>query len=335
MSKIFLTGMTASQASYNANTKNIGFAYAIYSSLIEDGHEVTWSDPDLSLTLEDLSSYDVVLVGISPITSLSANRAYGALNLIDMLWESPKLKFFIDAPNTLQIASSLKSINASPVSLLKDFYSYRKGYSAVISDVKVTSRISNAVFRLVNEDWPVTIYPNLPWRGSKQLGLKLLPNAVKNIFGINLDSYLLTEPPVYFDKKDKWIVENNLSKDTAKLMETLSFPTSPMKWNKGWTDVQVVEQISRSSGVIIGPHRGDGSWWSYRYVQALNSLTPIYTSWVETSPLGASWSHLAPYIEDIGPDARMALAIEQRQSYINNIPSKEAAIATLKQLLSI
>jgi hypothetical protein len=335
MSKIFLTGMTASQASYNANTKNIGFAYAVYSSLIEDGHEVTWSDPELSLTSDDLSSYDVVLVGISPITSLSANRAYGALNLIDMLWESPKLKFFIDAPNTLQIASSLKSINANPVNLMKDFYSYRKGYSAVISDIAVASRISNAVAKLVKEDWPTTLYPNLPWRGDKSLGLKLLPNAVKNLFGINLDSYLLTDPPVYFDKRDKWVVENNLSKETEKLLGTLSFPTSPMKWNKGWTDVQVVEQIVRSSGVVIGPHRGDGSWWSYRYVQALNSLTPIYTSWVETSPLGASWSHLAPYIEDIGPNGRMVLAIEQRESYISNIPSKEVAIANLKHLLSI
>ena len=327
--------MTASQASYNANTKNIGFAYAVYSSLIEDGHEVTWSDPELSLTSDDLSSYDVVLVGISPITSLSANRAYGALNLIDMLWESPKLKFFIDAPNTLQIASSLKSINANPVNLMKDFYSYRKGYSAVISDIAVASRISNAVAKLVKEDWPTTLYPNLPWRGDKSLGLKLLPNAVKNLFGINLDSYLLTDPPVYFDKRDKWVVENNLSKETEKLLGTLSFPTSPMKWNKGWTDVQVVEQIVRSSGVVIGPHRGDGSWWSYRYVQALNSLTPIYTSWVETSPLGASWSHLAPYIEDIGPNGRMVLAIEQRESYISNIPSKEVAIANLKHLLSI
>jgi hypothetical protein len=335
MSKIFLTGMTAPQASYNANIKNLSFAFAIYKALVEDGHTVVWGDPDLSLTESDLESYDSVLVGISPITSLSANRAYGALNIIDLLWESSKLKFFIDAPNTLQIASSLKSIDANPVNLMKDFYSYRKGYSSVVSDVGVASRISSAVSKLTKENWPTTLYPLLPWNAGRSLGLKLLPNAVKNLYGINLDAYLLTEPPAYFDKRDKWAVDVHTSKDVIKLLETLSFPTSPMKWNKGWTDEQVLEQISRSSGALIGTHKSDGSWWSYRYVQALNTLTPIYTSWNETSLLGPSWGHLAPYIEDIGHDARLKLAMEQRESYIKNIPTKEVALESLKQLLSI
>lgn len=327
--------MTATQSSYSANSKNIGFAYAIHKALTEDGHDVTWADPDLTLTINDLNSYDSVLVGISPITSLSANRVYGALNLISLLWESPKLKFFIDAPNTLQIASSLKSIDANPLNLMKEFYSYRKGYSSVISDVAVSSRISDAVSRLVRNDWPITMYPVLPWRGNRQLGLKLLPNAIKNIVGINLDSYLLTDIPVYFDKRDKWVVDTNPSKETVKLIDTLSFPTSPMKWNKGWTDAQVLDQISRSAGVLISPCRSDGTWWSYRHIQALNSLTTIYTSWSETSPLGPSWSHLAPYIEDIGPDSRLHLAMDQRESYIRNIPAKNEALAKLKQLLGI
>ena len=327
--------MTSTQASYSANSKNIGFAFAIHKALTEGGHEVTWADPDLALTSDDFESYDSVLVGISPITSLSANRVYGALNIVDMLWGSPKLKFFIDAPNTLQIASSLKSIDTNPLNLMKEFYSYRKGYSSVISDVKVSSRILNAISKLVKNDWPMTLYPSLPWKRNRQLGLKLLPNAVKNLVGINLDSYLLTEVPVYFDKRDKWVVDTSPSKETAKLIETLAFPTSPMKWNKGWTDAQVLEQISRSAGVLISPCRGDGTWWSYRYVQALNSLTTIYTSWSETSPLGASWSHLAPYIEDIGSDARLQLAMNQRDSYIKNIPTKEDALARLKQLLEI
>lgn len=325
--------MTASQASYSANTKNISFAFAIYKCLTDAGHTVVWKDPEISTTSVDLEEYDSVLVGISPITSLSANRVYGALNTIDLLWKSPKLKFFIDAPNTVQIASSLKSIDSNPLSLLKDFYSYRKGYSAVVSDVAVASRISNAVTRLTKEEWPTTIYPALPWKQIGQIGLKILPNATKNLVGLNLDSYLLTDPPAYFDKREKWVVDNHLNKDMVKLIDTLSFPTSPMKWNKGWTDSQVLDQISRSSGVIISPCKSDGSWWSYRYVQALNSLTPIYTSWSETSPLGASWGHLAPYIEDLGDNERLRLAIDQRESYVQNIPTKEAALESLEQLL--
>lgn len=327
--------MTASQASQSANSKNISFAFAIHKCLTDGGHTVDWKDPEISFTKSDLESYDTVLVGISPITSLSANRAYGALNIIDLLWESSKLKFFIDAPNTVQIASSLKSIDSNPLNLMKDFYSYRKGYHSVISDVAVASRISNAVSKLMKNDWPVTIYPTLPWKNNNELGLKLLPNAVKNVVGINLDSYLLTDPPIYFDKRDKWVVDNHLNKEIVKLIDTLSYPTSPMKWNKGWTDSQVLDQISRSSGVIISPCKSDGSWWSYRYIQAINTLTPVYTSWVETSSLGSSWNHLAPAIEDLGYDGRVRLALEQRDSYVANIPKKEDALEILKQILAI
>lgn len=327
--------MTASQASPSANSKNISFAFAIYKCLTEAGYSVDWKDPEISINSIDLEEYDSVLVGISPITSLSANRAYGALNIIDMLWDNPKLKFFIDAPNTVQIASSLKSIDSNPLNLLKDFYSYRKGYNSVVSDVRVTSRMSSAVHKLMKKDWPTTIYPSLPWKKNKQLGLKLLPNAVKNLVGLNLDSYLITDPPIYFDKRDKWVVDNHLNKEIVKLIDTLSFPTSPMKWNKGWTDSQVLDQISRSSGVIISPCKSDGSWWSYRYVQAINTLTPIYTSWIETSSLGPSWSYLAPAIEDLEHNDRAILALEQRDSYIENIPTKEDALEILKQLLAI
>lgn len=327
--------MTASQASQSANSKNISFAFAIHKCLTEAGHLVDWKDPEISLTSLDLEQYDSVLVGISPITSLSANRAYGALNIIDILWGNPKLKFFIDAPNTVQIASSLKSIDSNPLNLVKDFYSYRKGYSSVVSDIAVTSRISNAASKLMKEDWPTTIYPSLPWKTNNQLGLKLLPNAVKNLVGLNLDSYLITKPPIYFDKRDKWVVDNHLNKDIIKLIETLSFPTSPMKWNKGWTDLQVLDQISRSSGVIVSPCKSDGSWWSYRYIQAISTLTPIYTSWVETSSLGPCWSHLASAIEDLEHNDRVRLAIEQRDSYIENIPTKEDALEILKQILAI
>jgi hypothetical protein len=334
MSKILLTGMTAPQASYSANTKNVSFAFAIYKCLTDAGHTVVWQDPEISINKIDLEEYDSVLVGISPVTSLSANRVYGALNIIDLLWKSSKLRFFIDAPNTAQIASSLKSIDSNPISLMKDFYSYRKGYSAVISDVAVASRISNAISKLVKEDWPTTIYPSLPWKTDNEIGLKTLPNAVKNLAGLNLDSYLLTEPPVYFDRREKWVVDSHSDKATAKLINTLSFPTSPMKWNKGWTDAQVLDQISRSAGVIISPYKSDGTWWSYRYVQAINSLTPIYTSWTETSPLGASWSYLAPYIEDLGEDQRFQLATEQRSLYVKNIPTKQKALEILEQLLN-
>jgi hypothetical protein len=108
-----------------------------------------------------------------------------------------------------------------------------------------------------------------------------------------------------------------------------------MKWNKGWTDEQVYEQIKRSSGAIISVNKGDGSWWTYRYIQALNAGTPVYTSWAETSNIGESWSHLAHTIEDMSDSVKVGLSIRQRIDYLKNIPNKTESIKQLESLLGL
>ena len=110
MSKILLTGMTAPQSSLKSNLRNISFSYAMYSALIDAGHEVEWVDPKIDITKKELESYDSVLVGIAPITSLSANKMYGALNIINLMWGSKKLTLLADAPNISQISTTLRSI---------------------------------------------------------------------------------------------------------------------------------------------------------------------------------------------------------------------------------
>lgn len=328
--------MTAPQASFNANVKCFSFAGAIHKVLVSAGHQVTWEDPDLSKTFTDLDQFDAVLVGVGPITSIGANRVYGALSIIDLMWKSPKLSLFIDAPNTVQILGSLRAIDSNPSNLLKEFYSYRKGYSTVVSDLVISSRISNAATRLMHEEWPTTIYPSLPWKTDQDAGKKLPKNALKNFLGLNFDSHFLVPgEPVTVEKRLKWAVDTYNNKDTKKLTATLGLPTSPMKWNKGWTDLEAVDQILRSSGAIVSPYRGDGTWWSYRYVQAMNSSTPVYSDWTETSALGKSWSYLAPAIEDMTHQERLELSTEQMISYLDAIPNKNVSTTNLENALRI
>jgi hypothetical protein len=108
-----------------------------------------------------------------------------------------------------------------------------------------------------------------------------------------------------------------------------------MKWNKGWGDEQVMLQISRSIGAIISPDQKDGTWWSYRYIQAMNSNTPVVTDWTESQNLSADWSVLASAIDSMSEEKRDLLATAQREIYSASIKGKKASSNALESILGV
>lgn len=333
MSKIFITGMSAPQVSPNANSRSLSFAGVLNLALTDARHDVTWSDPSVHMTSELLDQYDCVLVGVAPLTSVGSNRAYGALHIINKMWDSGKLTLFVDSPNASQIEVSLRAISKNHDNLVKPFYSYRKEYDFVASDVVARSSVLMGIERLLEDDWVSTIYPALPWKYGNQV--KLPANAKVNLESINLDSYLLTDVSVNNDRREKWVVDSPNSPWAKDTVQTISLPHSPMKWNKGWTDEQVFDQICRSIGVLISPDKKDGTWWNYRYIQALNSGTPIVTDWKESHGIGDAWGLLASNIDSMSQSKRDLIAIAQRESYFANIPTKKAALEKLQQSLHL
>ena len=329
MSKVFLTGMSAPQASPSANQKALSFAGAINKVLTAGGHEVTWASPSVYMTAESLDKFDAVLVGVSPISSMGANRVYGALSVINTLKDSDKLTLFIDTPNPSQIEPSLKSVISSPETLTKPFFSYRKEYSNVISDKDLLKSVLSGVEYLYTEEWVTTIFPMLPWKSD----IRVSTNAKKNLVGLNLDSHLLTYEPIIHDRRPKWAVDSLSTTWAKSTIATLSLPNSLMKWNKGCTDTQVLEQISRSIGAIVSPDKRDGTYWSYRYVQAMSTNTPVVTDWKESQYLGDAWNVLADSIDTMSQDKRDLIATAQREIYFVSIPSKEQSLAKLQQTI--
>ena len=334
MANIYLTGMTASQASANANNRSLSFSGVLYKVLISAGHNVTWGDPQVAYTAEDLDKYDSVIVGIAPLTSLASNRVYGALSIIDQMWSSPKLTLLIDAPTVDQIDVSLRAIWSSPKALVKDFYSYRKDYAKIASSKQIQARLLDCIDRLLNQTWPKTIYPALPWKDIADIYKNLPGGSVQSLHDVSLDSYLLVDPDETA-KAEKWVIESTDAKWSESVTRTVTRPVSPMKVNKGWTDEQVADQIARSVGVIISPHKKQGTWWSYRYIQALNAGTPVATEWKESGRIGDSWSVLAAGIDSGSEEYRNLIATAQREAYLANIPDKLEAMAKLKKVLAI
>lgn len=335
MSHVLITGMSAPHASSDTNKRSLSFAGVIRHVLEQNGHTVTQDDPELSWNINDLDQYDAVLVGLSPLTSLSANRVYGALNLIDLLLESDKLKLFIDAPEPTRITASLRAIMKTPDNLTKTFYSYRQGY-ALASVPGMAQNLLDVVSYLLNEKWPTTLYPSLPWAGTGKVISQLPAGVAETLMPVNFDSYLLTQQDqLEVEKRDKWVVENYNTTWTKNQTSILRYTSVPMKWHKGWTDNQVLAQISTGIGSLISPHQTGGTWWTYRLIQSMNACTPVVTDWRESSALGESWTYLASHIEDLTLDQRIELARQQMEAYIASIPSRRDATVDLYGALDL
>ena len=335
MSKILITGMSASHASEKANSRSLSFAGVMKLVLEQQGHEVIQENPEVSWNLNDLEQYDSVLVGISPITSLSANHVYGALSVIDVLLDSPKLRLFIDAPEPGKITASLRAMVKTPDNLTKPFYSYRRGFTHA-SQPNMLNNLIEVIEALLTKPWPITLYPSLSWTDEIEHVANFLPEGARDsLKAINLDAYLIsTQEMIDIERRDKWVVENYSTKWVKSTASTLSTPTVPMKWNKAWTDSQVYAQIASGIGALIPPYPSS-TWWSYRYIQCMNAATPIATNWKESQLLGSSWTHLASSIESMSKEERLALATQQRNAYLENVPTRREAAINLSQALGL
>lgn len=335
MTLVLLTGMTSSQASSAANVRNKSYAQAIHDGLVLYGHTVVWADPSMRLSNSALNDYDAVVVGLAPITSLAANRTYGALDIIERMWNDDRLSLFIDAPHPGQIFSSLRAIARKPENLVKSFYSYRPFYTEA-SDPSNHTRLMRAVELLLGEDWPTTLYPALPW-DERDIVNDLPEGAATGLTGFNLDSILFqkSNPAQIEHNISYWVTDNVKSKWLEKAIPNLLYTVYPMKVNKGVTDETVAHNIRYSVGSLITPQKGGDTWWTYRYVQSLEEGIPIATEWRDSHRLGPAWDVLPAAIEHMPFKDRGELALFQRQQYESAIQHKSQAIENLSAELGL
>lgn len=333
MSTILLTGMTASQASPSANSKSRQFAHSLYSALTSAGHTVNWTDPEITWQSQDLEQkYDAVLIGVAPLTSLAANRTYGALSLISTAFNSAKTCFFIDAPEPAQIIDSLESVARGKSNLFKPFYSYRKHYNEVLNSTH-RARIDTAIHLLSSQRWPLTLYPKLPW---EQKPLSLNAEQTGLPFGINLDAFaVMKNRPFVSERENVWAIDSYRTKWALSVAKGLVYPTTPMRQSKGSTDSDVNEIMDAALGSIISPQKSGGTWWTNRYPQALNALSPIATEWRESSHIGDAWNYLPAAIEGLSAKERLDLSHTQKEQYLAAVNTTDSALYELESLLGL
>lgn len=321
MTRVLLTGMTATQTSVAYHSRSATFAGLMHDAFRLAGHEVFMMDPNVYWARSELmADYDLVLVGIAPVTGLPANRAYGALSVIDHLWgsNSARLAFYVDAPEPARIWASLRSIENRPENLTKPFFSARKGYELAVQP-RVTERLLHACDLLLHVRWPKLVVPQLPWHSSDRLLNQLPEGSLRDAIFANLDPFLHISAEVATSSERRWMHERAhpvwlRSQEGSLTMPIMDITEVARRKAPDGGDEAVMREMAGSHGTLISPWR-DGTWWTPRIWQSLSMDTPVATDWHESSVLGAPWSTLATSIEGLSRAEAAELAIEQRRVY--------------------
>lgn len=327
--KVLFTGMSSSHCKPGKNQsffKTLAKAYEEFAT-------VTWSEPKLNWTLQDLNNFDEIVFGFSPPTSMGANHLYGAINTLNLLFESPKLKMVVDSSQVWQYKNSLRAFKRDPDQIFGSFYAARKNYSqAKKSNLRDAAEVLS--YKLTNSEWPVTYIPTLPWHSAEEMSAKVSFIPPEKLVSVNLDSLLLEKKTPEIGRANQWAVDNVKSSWFSTTKNTLRFPALSVKNSTKPKDTEAWERINSSMGLVVAPQdRNVGTWWSYRYIQALNSTTPVATYWQESGKLSAEWGLLAYQLEDMQPYERQHIAFQQVKQYQQEIPDKDSAIKTIKKMV--
>lgn len=321
--KILFTGMTSSHCN---PSKNVGF-FNTLGKLLSEKVTLEWDTPRLDWTAEKLSNYDVVVFGLVPPTSPSANRAYAAINFLNLVWDSPKLRLVIDTPQLWQYRASLKATAANPTkAIFSPFFMKRYDYLPASRDPKVVANIQEVASKLYSDNWPKTLFPKLPWTITENVRKSLGVNPEGDLVGLNLDSYLLIPGVYQKDRANHWSADDVRLSWVKELSETVANEITDVRVTRSFDDNASLEMISSSVGLLFPPQeRMTGTWWSYRLIQALNTKTPVATNWTETVDFAPEWAMLAYQIEDLTASDRIALAEAQKTEYTYAVPTKSQA----------
>lgn len=331
--QILMTGTTSPQASHALNARCLSFTGAVAEALRAGGHDVALLEPDMSWTADDLAQYDSVIVGVAPFTSVAANHAYAALRALNTLWGDSRLRLLLDAPRPTQIGASLRSLNVTPNNLTKAFYARRKNYR-LACEPETRAELQSAVTRLLEEQWPATLYPTLPWHSEHEVRDQVETNLQSSLVGVAVDAFLVSDvPPMIRPRQRRWLSDDVKATWTQRLAPTLGHAVQPVRSSSTQTDEDASRRLAESTGALVAPTR-EGTWWSTRYIQALNSGTPVATDWRSAGKIGSAWEVLPSAVEDLTDEGKIDLAWSQLESYMKHTQTPDEVAAVLTDAVS-
>lgn len=332
---ILLTGATAAHVSPSKNEKTRTFSGDIYNALVSSKNRVTWVEPSVFMSYDYISDFDAVIVGLAPPTSTAAHRIYGALSVIGYGLDAGNVSIILDAPEPKKVWYGLKSIQKNPQSLFKGFYSKRKEYKATEKE-EIFSHILVTVHRLIEDFWPTTIFPSLPWMSFSSVSSYVPRTSEKNLVGLCFDGkYLSGKTTGSMRSNPEYWLSDKLSSPWSKKQEKLlTLPVEAMRSSRWEGDVEATKKFDKALACLVSTYGKGDPWWSSAISQCLSSGVPVVSDWTLTSILGPSWRHIPHNLEEMSREEIYNLANDQLFSYKNSVLKWDSSVKLLQDSIS-
>lgn len=289
---------------------------------------------------EDITQYDALLFGVSPVNALSARYAYGGLYILqEARNKGVPVVFFIDDWQSHLIKSAAKTMVNDVKRMVKPLMEgARADYEW--GKANVDSFLPTLEY-LALEQWPTLIMPTYR-DGDLSLFKKKIP-ANKRMVGIDPTAFYTpydTVIPDDSDRKREWVF--GILSDQRKWMDKINEDRTwdiahkggkASKADEGMPEPELVQMYADSWGVLSCPywHAGSG-WFRIRHEHTMGTRSVLYSE-RELSFMGEPFDLSISQIEALNNAELRELADAQHDAWYKQKVSKDEAASWLRWVI--
>jgi hypothetical protein len=317
--KILITGFTSRQVNSQKLRQDYLSVEAILPEVLKSlGHEVEHRKVVIG---EDLSGFDLALIGICP---LSKQAAYYAARAAYAFQEVKRVELYCGDWTIEETGRETKY-------LLNKWEKYERFARPVLKysdyDIDLVKSLAQS---LVTENLPL-LGPFFPW-GQHELILKELTNLRLLTFD---PSPFCTFPEVNYAPKQKRWIYSALQKNPWIDKQRLTWPV--VRYGNGATHLpenELLQEYGYSVGTLAAPYRTAGSgWWRARYAHAAHVGAIICCDPRDQAILGYPYRHSPQQVEAMSDEDLYATAVQQALWFQKSIATKEQSLEAIKTAL--
>ena len=341
--KILFSGATAKQtddmAFKRAQVKRIDDSTIICESLRKSGHEVIRKTIQHG---EDLSSYDIGIIGVGALGSSN----YG--NIFSALYAIANLKKVIVFHEDWKIKDTIKSFSQALEKKeieghINKKWSDGKHFYSNINDKVNVDEIYSTIRKILNGEYNALI-PAFEW-GNKQIVADILKTPIEKIHSIDLTPYSLKAFGIEEKEMDVRLREKKYM--LASLVDHSSwvkrqkfehqvdyYGCKKLKSPKLDDEKHVYETMNKYWGILcpVYPHAGSG-WFRVRYIYSALNRNILIMDKKDADALGID--HIAKIDPSWSSDELLTIANKQRSAIMKWITTEEDFDKKIEGIINI
>lgn len=336
--RVLITGMTPTQCGSPGRFKWLVVPALFAAALRRAGHQV---EHRLPAPNEDLTPYDVILMGLVPPGSIAARHVYVAMDVIYRAKASgAALLFYVDDWQFDKIMSGCRNKHRQPHGL----YTTIKGrtYREWGETEEGRSRVALSMQALATRPWPVTLAVAFPWGDHTKLDK--LP-AKKTVY---LDpsplcwstiSQMHDRVTPAEDRTRRWVLASLSNHQQWVRDQSLQWPVEfigPKQTGATYTlkEHEIVQLVAQSWGTICPPYHHAGSgWWRPRYLYTASTGAVAMPAREDATYLGETYQIPAHAIEEMNWKDLRELGLAQLEAFTELTWTTDQFVGTLEATL--